>query len=150
MQVPDQGQGLIAEREGRIKLHAISNPAISLDHQISSTQRSTTVVDPPTITQLQIVEFGRWTKPHASYGSAIHTDCRWSPANRSMVSINFTTKAEAPESRTPVNHWIWKTPRPLIYSECAKVAVVNFGADHFGRKGLRTSNITRRPKSQSK
>jgi hypothetical protein len=75
-QAPDQGQGLIVEREGRIKLHVISNPTISLDHQISSTQRSTTVVDPPTIAQLQIAEFGRQTKPRASYGSAIHID-RW-------------------------------------------------------------------------
>jgi hypothetical protein len=46
-QVLDQGKGLIAEREGRIKLHTISNPAISIDHQISSNQRSTTMVDPP-------------------------------------------------------------------------------------------------------
>jgi hypothetical protein len=46
------------EREGRIKLHVISNPAISLDHQISSIQRSTTVVDPPTITQLQLRSLG--------------------------------------------------------------------------------------------
>jgi hypothetical protein len=28
----DQGQGLIAEHEGRIKQRANSNPAISLDH----------------------------------------------------------------------------------------------------------------------
>jgi hypothetical protein len=44
---PDQGQGLIVEREGRIKPHTISNTAISLDCQISSTQRSTTLVDLP-------------------------------------------------------------------------------------------------------
>jgi hypothetical protein len=30
----------------------------------------------------------------------------------------------------------------LIYSEHAKVVVVNFGTDHFGRKGLRKSKIT--------
>jgi hypothetical protein len=58
MQAPDQGQGLIAECEGRIKLHVISNPAISLDRQISSIQRSTTVVDPPTIAQLQLWSLG--------------------------------------------------------------------------------------------
>jgi hypothetical protein len=52
MQVPNQGQGFIVEREGIIKQCVISNPAISLDHQISLIQRSTTVVDPPTITQL--------------------------------------------------------------------------------------------------
>jgi hypothetical protein len=73
--------------------------------------------------------------------------CRWSPANRSMVSINFTTKAEALGVTNSRQLWIWKTPRSLIYSEHAKVAVVNFGADHFRRKGLRTSKITRRPKS---
>jgi hypothetical protein len=38
----------------------------------------------------------------------------------------------------------------LIYLERAKVAVVNFGADHFRRKGLRTSKITRRPKYRRK
>ena len=31
----DQGQGLIAEREGRIKQRVNSNPAISLDRQIT-------------------------------------------------------------------------------------------------------------------
>jgi hypothetical protein len=46
-QAPDQRQGLIAEHEERIKLYVISNPAIILDRQISSTQRSTTMVDPP-------------------------------------------------------------------------------------------------------
>jgi hypothetical protein len=57
-QVPDQGQGLIAEREGRIKLYVISNPTIILDHQISSIQRSTTVVNSPKITQLQLQSLG--------------------------------------------------------------------------------------------
>jgi hypothetical protein len=53
MQAPDQGQGMIAEQEGRIKLHAISNLVISLDRQISST-----VVDSPIITQLQLWSLG--------------------------------------------------------------------------------------------
>jgi hypothetical protein len=47
MQEPYQWQGWIAKREGRIKLHTISNPAISLDCHISSTQRSMTLVDIP-------------------------------------------------------------------------------------------------------
>jgi hypothetical protein len=58
MQAPDQGQGLITEREGRIKQRVISNPAISLNCQISSIQRSTTMVDPPTIAQLQLQSLG--------------------------------------------------------------------------------------------
>jgi hypothetical protein len=47
MQAPDQQQGWIAENKRRIKQCVISNPVISLDRQISSTQRSTTMVDPP-------------------------------------------------------------------------------------------------------
>jgi hypothetical protein len=58
MQVPNQGQGLIAEHEGIIKQHVNSNPTISLDHQISSIQILTTVVDPPTIAQLQLQILG--------------------------------------------------------------------------------------------
>jgi hypothetical protein len=98
MQVPYQGRGLIEEHEGRIKQCVISNLAISLDHQISSIQRSMTMVDPPTIAQLQLWRLGDKLKPHASYGSSIHTDFRWSPTNRYTVSINFNTKAEGPKS----------------------------------------------------
>jgi hypothetical protein len=54
MQEPDQGHGLIAEHEGRIKLYVISNPTIILDRHISLIQRSTTVVNSPTIAQLQL------------------------------------------------------------------------------------------------
>jgi sugar-specific transcriptional regulator TrmB len=72
-QAPDQEKGLIAEREGRIKLYVISNPTIILDHQISSIQRLTTMVNSPKITQTSIAEFQR-IKPHASYGSAIYID----------------------------------------------------------------------------
>jgi hypothetical protein len=57
-QALDQGHGLIAEHEGRIKLYIISNPANSLDHQISSIQRSMTMVNSPTITQLQLRSLG--------------------------------------------------------------------------------------------
>jgi hypothetical protein len=57
-QAPDQGKGLIVDREGRIKLHVISNLTISLDHQITLIQRSMTMVDPPTITQLQLQSLG--------------------------------------------------------------------------------------------
>jgi hypothetical protein len=74
MKMPDQGHVLIAEHKGRIKLQVISNAVIILDHQFSLTQRLTIVVHPPIIAQLQIAEFGRWTKPHASYGSTIHID----------------------------------------------------------------------------
>jgi len=138
------------EHEGKIKLHTISNPAISLYCHISFTQRSMTVVDPPTITQLQIAEFGWRTKLRSSDSSTIHTDHRWSPTNRSMASINFTTKVEAPESQNPINRKKWKTPQTLIYSERAKVEMVKFSVEHFGRKGLRLGKITWRPKSQSK
>jgi hypothetical protein len=58
MQAPDQWQGLIAESEERIKLYVISNPTIILDRQISSIQISTTVVDSPKITQLQLQSLG--------------------------------------------------------------------------------------------
>jgi hypothetical protein len=34
----DQGQGLIAQHEGRIQQHANSNPAISLDRRSSPTK----------------------------------------------------------------------------------------------------------------
>jgi hypothetical protein len=58
MQAPDQRQGLIAERKGRIKLYVISNPIIILDHQISSIQGSMTLVDSPTIKQIQLQSLG--------------------------------------------------------------------------------------------
>jgi hypothetical protein len=58
MKALDQGCGLILEREEKIKQCIISNLAISLDCQISSIQRSTTVFDPPTITQLQLWSLG--------------------------------------------------------------------------------------------
>jgi hypothetical protein len=70
MQAPDQGKGLIAEREGRIKLHTISNPAISLDRQISSTQRSKTMVDPPK-DQIKSCDIG-----YTSARSRAGIDCR--------------------------------------------------------------------------
>jgi hypothetical protein len=81
----DQGQGLIAKNERIIKLHGISNPTISLDCYIPSNQRSTTVVDPPTITQLKIAKFGRHAKPRASYSYEIHTDRRWSPRQYRVI-----------------------------------------------------------------
>jgi hypothetical protein len=57
-QAPDQQQGLIAEREGKIKIYVISNPEIILYRHISSIQRSMTVVDTPTIAQLQLQSLG--------------------------------------------------------------------------------------------
>jgi len=55
--VPDQGKGLIAEREGRIKLYIISNPTIILDRQISLIQRLTTLLNLPKIAHLQLWSF---------------------------------------------------------------------------------------------
>jgi hypothetical protein len=57
-QAPSQGNGLIAEREGKIKLYIIFDPTIIVDRQISLIQRLTTMVNSPTIAQLQLQSLG--------------------------------------------------------------------------------------------
>jgi hypothetical protein len=74
MQAPDQGQGLIAEREGRIKQRVNSNPTISLDHRSSPANRSTVGISSTTKRAVSIVELDNSFKRRASEDPTIIPD----------------------------------------------------------------------------
>jgi hypothetical protein len=74
MEAPDQGKGLISEREGRIKQCLNSNPSISLNHRSSPTNRSTVGINSTTKQVFSIVELENSFKCRASEDPPIIPD----------------------------------------------------------------------------
>jgi hypothetical protein len=74
IQAPDQEQGLILEREGRIKKRVNSNPTINLDHRLLPTNRSTVGISFTTKQEVSILELKNSFKRRASEDSAIIPD----------------------------------------------------------------------------